>query len=324
MFARFRVPSGEEMLSEWFCETHVRSSLFNTSKRQGDVMRFAMVGIAGLCIGGILLAAAPAQAALLAHYKLDESSGTTASDSSGNGNNGTLQNFDFDSDDGWRAGYMGNAILQDGTNMNVDPFEVGQNVRLADNMSNSSSGTVSMWIKHPDVTKIGNYSESDMFYSAGRGLSNGWDRFGLMDQGSGPVLHYTTYMTDSSYGNAIGTTVFESDTWYHVALTSDGGTYQLYVNGTPEGTAGGLTTQIWWDDYSAGGGYTVQMHLGSLVRHVNESNWLGLYDQVRIYDTALSGTEIAALAAEVPEPSAIVILGISMIGLVCYAWRKRK
>ena len=142
-----------------------------------------------------------------------------------------------------------------------------------------------------------------------------------MDFGSGPVLYFSAYMNDSSYGNITGTTVIQSDTWYHVALTSDGGTYQFYVNGAPEGTTGGIITQIWWDDY-ASGGFTVQMYLGSLVRHVNESNWLGLYDQVRIYDTALSPEEILLLAQEGPEVpacSTIVMVAGGLLALLCRA-----
>ena len=42
-------------------------------------------------------------------------------------------------------------------------------------------------------------------------------------------------------------------------------------------------------------------------------NWRGMLDDIRIYDHALSATEVAAL---VPEPSSSVLLGIGLLPLL--------
>jgi len=82
-----------------------------------------------------------AKADLAAWWKLDEGSGTTASDASGNGNNGTLNG-----DPQWVAGKLGGALefdgYSDGANhttdpgtinwVSVDPFDVvGSGITLA-------------------------------------------------------------------------------------------------------------------------------------------------------------------------------------------------
>lgn len=58
-------------------------------KRTGLLKRVMVVGFGAATLVAVL-AAAPARADLIAHWNLDETSGTTASDSSGNTHNGTL------------------------------------------------------------------------------------------------------------------------------------------------------------------------------------------------------------------------------------------
>ena len=60
-----------------------------------------------------MLLSIPVQAALVGHWKLDESSGTIAYDSSGNGYTGTLQNM---SGTEWSSGEIDGAITLDGSN----------------------------------------------------------------------------------------------------------------------------------------------------------------------------------------------------------------
>ena len=49
----------------------------------------------------------------------------------------------------------------------------------------------------------------------------------------------------------------------------------------------------------------------------------GMIDDVRIYNTALSAGDVQALAS-VPEPSVTVLLISGLLGLLAYAWRKRR
>jgi len=59
----------------------------------------------------VLSLAGGAWADLVGHWKLDEGGGTTAQDSSGNGNNGTLQGAPV-----WVAGVLGRALQFNGSN----------------------------------------------------------------------------------------------------------------------------------------------------------------------------------------------------------------
>jgi len=63
----------------------------------------------------VLGVAGNASADLVAHWKLDEGSGTTAFDTSGNGNDGT-----FTGGPQWVAGYYGGALEFDSTDDNID------------------------------------------------------------------------------------------------------------------------------------------------------------------------------------------------------------
>ena len=73
-------------------------------------------------------------AGLVAHWKFDEGSGTTASDASGNGNTGTLINGPQ-----WTAGKVGNALYFDGID---DVITVAD----SNSLDLSSAFTLSAWV----------------------------------------------------------------------------------------------------------------------------------------------------------------------------------
>ncbi|HJR58956.1 MAG TPA: LamG-like jellyroll fold domain-containing protein [Vicinamibacterales bacterium] len=78
-----------------------------------------------------------------------------------------------------------------------------------------------------------------------------------------------------------------SDTWYHAAASYDGETMRLYLDGVEVGSkakSGTIATDA-----------TVPVSIG---RNPDGSNYLnGIIDDVRIYDRALTATDIAALMA---------------------------
>ena len=66
-----------------------------------------------LCLCLFILTAVPTHAALIGHWKLDETSGTSAADSSGSGRTGTLQNM---AGNEWTTGMIDGALQFDGIN----------------------------------------------------------------------------------------------------------------------------------------------------------------------------------------------------------------
>ena len=92
----------------------------------------------GLFLAGSLLQGGPItrEDILLAHWKLDETAGTAASDTSANEKAGILKNMD---DASWVPGKFGNALSFDGKDDFVDlPLDIPVS---------SAKGTVSLWVK---------------------------------------------------------------------------------------------------------------------------------------------------------------------------------
>ena len=50
----------------------------------------------------------------------------------------------------------------------------------------------------------------------------------------------------------------------------------------------------------------------------------GTIDNVTIYDAALDQATMLNHATVIPEPGTLVLLGAGLVGLLCYAWRKRR
>ena len=77
--------------------------------------------------------------------------------------------------------------------------------------------------------------------------------------------------------------------------------------------AGSTVTDAWW----TAPGDTVYIGGGPSSSCAN-----GYFDEVRIYDSVLTASQIASLA--VPEPGTIVLATSALIGLLAYAWRRQK
>ena len=207
-------------------------------------------------------------------WHLNESSGTTAADSSGNSNTGTLINGPT-----WTAGRSGNAVNLDG----VDDYV---NIPDSSTLDGMSTLTLSMWIKLTQMPGTKSYIPLGKD-TEGYGYSY---RIAVNPSGT---LHFNVQTTNNGWytaGTGVdSTTVLTANTWYHVAATYDGSYVKIYVNGLPEGTG---SQAISGSIYNS----TSPLRLGyncNAPAYVNYTN--AVMDEVRVYNRALNATEVQNL-----------------------------
>ena len=235
-------------------------------------------------IAYMLPAAPEAAAGPVAHWKLDEGSGTIAADSSGNGHDGTLVG-----DPQWVAGMIGGALEFDG----VDDYVTitGYKGIAADRTDPDNpfqlAFSVACWINTADAAGRGglvNWGSSD-----GAPVGGQYQNF---------HVHEGRLRAEHGNGRFRGATIVSDGQWHHVAMVVAEGANleppatQLYVDGQKD-TEGEDTVNaqnIW--------NITAEADVGIGVRasHLNRF-FNGMIDDARIYDYALSETEVVALAA---------------------------
>lgn len=142
------------------------------------------------------------------HWRLNEGTGPTASDGSGNARHGTLNGAT------WSTGIFGNALKLDGGGTRVD---IDQGM-LAPNW------TVAMWVCVNDTI---NTAAATVLDSTGVGSSLQLEQFVGKDVG---ITEYT--VTNYGFGY-----LAPLQRWIHLTWTSDAANANLYVNGTLSNTA---------------------------------------------------------------------------------------
>ena len=208
---------------------------------------------------------------LKGYWALDEANGTTAIDSSLYGNTGTVQGAPQRV-----PGLYGNALHLNGSNSYYD----GVQVPYSASMTVSSGMTVALWMKS-DTSTWNTW--------AGMGKQNA---FLLQTDNGGTDLTFNI-MSGGVY-HGVGFTPFATDItqWHHYAATYDGTTLLLYVDGVVRGTA----------SYSG----CIDAATGVLCIGYDEAGYgslAGTIDDARLYDTALSASDVAALAGNTSAPT---------------------
>ncbi|MBN2269238.1 MAG: hypothetical protein JXN61_01405, partial [Sedimentisphaerales bacterium] len=149
------------------------------------------------------------------HWKLDETAGTTASDSSGKGNNGVLTNMD---DADWVGGQFGNALHFDDVNdyLYMESFSLPQ-----------ESFTVALWFK-PLNNMSRTTSRRDLMYWH----TGGEPHMSFNRAGDGKIGLYAR-IDDVEYNDITTTTTsWSAGVWYHIAVTFNGSAFKVYLNGS--------------------------------------------------------------------------------------------
>ena len=197
-------------------------------------------------------------AGLVAAYSFDEGSGTTVTDSSGNGNNGTVANTTWAS-----SGKYGKALSFNGTSSRVT-------VPNSTSLQLSTGMTLEAWVNPTtassawrDVIEKGNDNYYLMATTDQAGAPSGGGTFG------------------GANANALAPAILPTNTWTYLATSYDGANLRFYLNGTlvtTVATTGAITSS------------SNALTIGS------DPLWgqyfSGMIDEVRIYNAAITASQI--------------------------------
>jgi endoglucanase len=224
---------------------------------------------ANTAAGESLNSAEATPSSMHAYLKFDETSGTTASDATGNGWIGTLVNGPH-----WTAGKYNNAVDLDGT----DDY-VSLPTGVVDGLTDF---TISAWVYLDTVSSwsrvfdFGTGTSVNMFLTPRNG-STSTVRFAITTGGAGGEQQIN------------GGAALPSGAWTHVAVTLAGNTGILYVNGAEVGRNSSMSLTP--DSLGA----TTQNYIGK--SQYADPYLNGRVDDLRIYSSALSPADVEVLAS---------------------------
>jgi hypothetical protein len=214
---------------------------------------------------------------LVGAWGFNEGTGTTTADVSGLGNNGTLSNAAWTT-----AGKFGKALSFNGTNAWVT---------IADSASLhlTTAMTLEAWV---EPTAALSAWRSVLLKEAG--TEESYAIYGNDDTNHPSGWAYV----NGTYYPARGTASLAVNTWTHLATTYDGTTLKLYVNGVLTGSqavSGSLLVS------------TGALRIGG--NSIWGEYFTGLVDEVRVYNRALSATEVQTdmntpIASDTQPPTA--------------------
>jgi len=226
-----------------------------------------------------------------AYYRFEDGAGPTATDSSGNGNNGTYFNI-----------------------------ALGQ-ASAAPNLG--SSGGFSLADNRLDVPVLGSYPQHTVelwIYATSLG---GLRSMFSTDAWGSNRLHYNLNGAQVEHAMAAPTqnvntgNIIVTGQWYHIVSTYDAGNngdVETYVNGVNQNVGTHNHTQ------------PINMDSGGEIGTWTSSREVqGFIDEVAFYDSVLTPAEVQAHydAAFIPEPSTFLLAAMGLLGLAFVARRKR-
>lgn len=230
---------------------------------------------------------------LVGWWRFDEGTGNITSDSSGNGNTGTIYGAT------WGTGVYGQALSFDGATNYV---EIPSSSILA-----PSSMTIEFWVKIANPSS--NAYEGFVCRNSrinGLQVIKEWNTGKVLFEGWVGSTHYSL---DSNY-------VLQSNAWTHIAVTAaTNGTWKIYVNGQLNvQSTGNVLPQV-----------AMPLWIGRAAQGTTNPYLNGNVDEARIYNRDLSAAEIqqdfqngpdfsSNLLAKVPMGTTQVITTLSWQG----------
>ncbi len=215
----------------------------------------------------------PSDDNLAGYWSLDEGSGSSLKDSSTNENDGTIYGSPS-----WVAGKSGYALDFDGVD---DYVSVPDDDSL--DFDYDEDFTVCGWIKLPSA------GQNDLDHTANylfgkQGSVYAYSLFFYNSTYSSPgTIRFHRHDGTNTVNATIASTTFNDDTWHFICVKKDGGTIYFYVDGEQQGSVADTMTSSTLNNEPFQIGLYADRYL------------TGCVDEVRIYDRALSESEIKAL-----------------------------
>ena len=204
--------------------------------------------------------ATPPPPGLVGAWSFNAGTGTTATDSSGFGNTGTLNGATWT-----QSGQLGSALLFDGVNDRVD-------IPDSASLGLTTGMTLEAWVRPTTTT--------------------GWRSVLVKERPGGRVYSLyssdnagrpSTYLRLKSDVGLVGPAALPANTWSHLATTYDGTTHRLYVNGSQVASV------------SRSGKIGTSPRPLRIGGNAVFGEWFnGTIDEVRVYNRALTAAEISA------------------------------
>jgi hypothetical protein len=238
------------------------------------------------CVPGDSASCAPP----VGEWKMDENSGTSTFDTSGNGNTGTLYNTVS-----WKTGKFGSAIYFDGG----QTADGDSHVRLADNFFDSNTqGTISFWFK-PDTSG----DDDKIIFGATEDDNGAYTNFLVVDYTTSTNKIGIAAVDNNTYFTLQATTPAISNPtgWHHVAVTMNSSGNTIYVDGVKQTLTyiyGSASTDVWFDNIAENTtAYTIGCYDadGSDVNDCSDDTriYQGYLDNLTVYNYARTPAQIA-------------------------------
>jgi uncharacterized repeat protein (TIGR01451 family) len=211
------------------------------------------------------------EASLVAHFEMEEGSGSALMDSSVYLNDGTLAGSPA-----WVTGVRGLALDLDGTS---------DYALVTDDSSLDITGAITLaaWVKP------GRVGTQDVIRKAINGSIDGYE---LTLAAGGTAFVRLNQKTSGEIYRVDSASSYPSDgtTWAHIAATYDGTTIRFYYNGNLENSKPGPASVT---------ANATPLTIGATLNGSTPSRWFeGRMDEVRVYNRALSAAEIRCLATQ--------------------------